>query len=216
MIITGYIKAYDGNTLTIIAPFSDAYFLQDKSVNTCEIRLNDGRSISDDQRRKIYATFRDIANWSGHDPDDIKLLLKYEYIVATGAEWFSLSDCDMTTANLFLNFIIEFCILWDVPCMDSLLDRSPDISRYVYACLIHKKCALCGEKAELHHAEDRVGSGRNRKEIIHLGMRAQPLCRKHHNECHNIGQQTFNEKHLIHGIIINPEICKIWRLENGN
>ena len=208
----GYIKSFDGENLTIIAPFSDGHLLERQGITECEIRLDDGRAISADQRKKIYATLREIAEWSGHLPEEVKELLKYDYIAQTGAEWFSLSDCDMTTANLFLTHIIEFCVLWGVPCADSLLDRSPDISRYVYACLIHKKCVLCGEKAELHHV-DSVGSGRNRKEIVHVGMEAMPLCRKHHNEAHQIGKVTFAEKYHIHGVKIDPYLAKVLKLK---
>ena len=208
----GYIKDFDGENLTIIAPFSDGYLLERQGITECEIRLDDGRSISADQRKKIYATLKEIAEWSGHLPEEVKELLKYDYIAQTGAEWFSLSDCDMTTANLFLTHIIEFCIIWGIPCADSLLDRSPDISRYVYACLIHKKCVLCGEKADLHHVSA-VGSGRNRKEIVHVGMEAMPLFRKHHNEAHQIGKQTFAERYKIHGVKIDPYLAKVWKLK---
>lgn len=218
MTIKGYIYEYDEETLTIVAPFSDRYLLDKRQITECEIRLDDGRTISAQQRKHIYATLRDIADYTGYrmsgkgDLDEIKAVMKYSFIAATGSDYFSLSDCDMTTANEFLNYLIDFCLEHDIPTLDSLLERSPDISRYLYSCLANKRCALCGKKAELHHA-DHVGTGRNRKEIMHIGMRAEALCRIHHTECHNTGQQTFYSKHHIYGIKLDKYLCEILKLK---
>lgn len=209
--IKGYISSYDGETLTIVAPFADGYLLDRREITECEIRLDDGRTISADQRKKIYATMRDISIWSGHTPDEVKALLKYDFIAKTGCDYFSLSDVDMTTANEFLNHIIEFCIEWGIPCEDNLLDRSPDIARYIYACAVNKKCVCCGNPAEAHHL-DAVGTGRNRKEIIHLGMLMLPLCRTHHTEAHTIGKQSFCDKYHVFGLKADAEICEAYKL----
>lgn len=214
MIIQGQLTGFDGQNLKIIAPFEDDSFLVRKHISECEIRLLDGRTISVDQRKKIYATMRDISIWSGHVPDEIKALAKYDFIAKTGCEYFSLSDCDMTTANEFLTFLIEFCIEWDIPTLDSLLDRSPDIARYLYCCLANKKCVLCGKKADLHHV-DAVGAGRDRKEIIHKGMHALSLCRKHHTEFHTIGKDTFFEKYHLFGIKLDDYLCQVWKVKGA-
>ncbi|MFA5659051.1 MAG: putative HNHc nuclease [Oscillospiraceae bacterium] len=211
MYITGYISDFDGETLTILAPFSDVQLLTKQEITECEIRLDDGRTISADQRKKIYATFNDIADWTGYTADQLKAIMKYEYIAKTGCHYFSLSDTDMSTARDFLSFLIEFCIEHEIPCKDSLLDRSPDIARYIYFCLAKKVCAVCGKKADLHHV-DTVGQGRNRKEIDHIGMRALPLCRIHHNECHNIGKSAFESKYKLFGVKIDAYLAKIHKL----
>jgi len=210
--IKGYISGYDGKALTVVAPIEDDYLITKRDITECEIRLDDGRTISADQRKKIYATMRDISDYTGHLPDEIKALMKYDFIAKTGCNYFSLSDADMTTANDFLNFLIEFCIEQDIPTLDSLLDRSPDIARYLYSCLANKKCALCGKKADLHHV-DAVGSGRNRKEIVHKGMHVLPLCRTHHTEFHTIGKDTFCEEYHIFGIKLDDYLCQIWHVK---
>jgi len=213
--IKGYIYEHDGETLTIVAPFSDGYLLDKRQITECEIRLNDGRTISAQQRKHIYATMRDISDYTGYTPDQVKALWKYDYIAKTGSDYFSLSDCDMTTANEFLNFLIDFCLEHDIPTLDSLLERSPDISRYLYSCLANKRCALCGKKAELHHV-DHVGMGRNRREILHVGMRAQALCggiKGHHDEAHTIGQKSFDAKYHIYGIKLDKYLCEILKLK---
>lgn len=212
MYVTGYIHDVADNYITIIAPYTDYQRLIRQQITECEVRLDDGRTISADQRKKIYATFRDISVWSGHEPDEIKALMKYEYIARTGAEYFSLSDMDMTAARNFLEFLIEFCIEKDIPTNDSLLDRSPDIARYIYCCLRNKKCCISGKKAELHHV-DAVGQGRNRKEIVHLGYRVLPLTRAYHTEAHTIGQKTFEEKYKLCSVKLDEELCRIWKVK---
>lgn len=212
MLVTGYIADYDGETLTIYAPFTDQQTLIKQEITECEIRLDDGRTISADQRKKIYATIRDIADWSGHVPEFLKEFFKYDFIAKTGAEYFSLSDCDMTTAREFLNHILEFCIENRVPLTERLLERSPDIGRAIYYCLANSVCCICGDKADIHHV-DAVGMGRDRKAIVHEDMQALPLCRVHHGECHNMGYPDFCKKYHVFAIRLDKYLCRILRLK---
>lgn len=212
MILQGKITGYDGRFLTISAPFDNPFDYIKKGYEACEIRLDDGRTISADQRKKIYATLRDISLYTGYIPEEVKELMKYQYIAKTGGRGFSLSDCDMTTAKEFLNFLIDFCLEWNIPAQDSLRERSPDITQYVYSCLIHQRCAVCGGKAELHHV-DKVQMGRDRTEIIHQGMKVEPLCRIHHTQAHDMGQQTFDSKYQLQGIGLDKDLCRIWRVK---
>jgi len=212
MILQGYLSNYDGKALTIVAPLEDDYYIVKQNITECEIRLDDGRTISSDQRKKIYATMNDIAKFTGYLPEQVKAIWKYDFIAKTGCNYFSLSDVGMTTAREFLEYLIEFCIEQDIPTKDTLLDRSPDVARYLYCCLANKKCAICGKKAELHHV-DTVGMGRNRKEICHKGMHALPLCRLHHTEFHNIGKDEFFKKYHVFGIKLDDDLCRIWRLK---
>lgn len=208
MTIKGYIYEHDGETLTIVAPFSDGYLLDKRQITDCEIRLDDGRTISAQQRKHVYATLRDISDYTGYTPEQVKTLWKYDFISRTGCDYFSLSDVDMTTANEFLNYLIDFCLEHDIPTLDSLLERSPDIARYIYWCLIHKKCCITQKKAQLHHV-DAVGAGRDRKDIIHEGMRVLPLHWELHAEAHSIGKESFDKKYHVFGIKADKEICKI-------
>ena len=88
-----------------------------------------------------------------------------------------------------------------------------DIPRYVYMAEVHKRCAVCGKKAEVHHI-DAVGMGRNRKEIIHLGMRILPLCRTHHIEVHRIGKKDFLDKYLLEPVKADERICGVFGLNS--
>lgn len=216
----GYISDYDfkTQTITVVSPlsFKDYEDLKTREVTSCLLKFDDSRTISADQRKKIYATFNDIARYTGHLPNEIKELMKYYFIAKNGCKYFSLSDVDMTTAKEFLEYLIEFCIAWNVPCKDSLLDRCPDIARYVYTCLKYKHCAICGgainDVTHLHHV-DHVGTRGNRNEISHLGLRALPLCAIHHKEAHDIGQAEFDKKYHIFGIPITAEIAKVYKLK---
>ena len=178
----------------------------------CEVIFYDGKSISPDQRKKIYALLRDISDWSGYPADEAKAAMKYHFIAKTGCEDFSLSDCSCGLARRFIGFLIEFCLIHDIPCRDSLLSLCEDIKRYLYLCLIHKKCCICGKKTQLHHATT-VGMGYDRNEICHIGMMAEALCFRHHRECHDIGQKSFDEEYHIFGIEIDGIIAEKYRLK---
>ena len=41
------------------------------------IKIDDGRRISSDQRKKIYALIKDISNHTGHHPEYLKEHMKY-------------------------------------------------------------------------------------------------------------------------------------------
>jgi hypothetical protein len=84
-----------------------------------------------------------------------------------------------------------------------------DIQDYVYQCLINKKCAVCGKRADLHHI-DAVGMGNDRTEVSHLGREVMSLCRVHHTEMHTIGKADFFQKyHFNSGVLADKTILKI-------
>lgn len=193
-------------------PFSDTYLIAKRKINDVGVEIKDGRTISHKERSKIYATIGDICNYTGHTVDEMKDYFKIQYMIKSGCDWFSLSDVDVTTANGFLEMLIEFCLEWDIPTKDALAERSPDIARYIYWCLVHKKCCITQKKAQLHHV-DAVGAGRNRKDIIHRGMRVLPLHWQVHRESHDMGQKSFEEKYHVFGVKLDDYLCDIWKVK---
>jgi len=187
-------------------------FASDDGLLDGELRIDDGRHISSEQRRKAHATIADIADCLGYCPDYLKRLMKYWYIAYTGTEKFSLSDCSVTTARLFINFILGFAMEHGIPLMDTAINRTDDISAAIYSSLMHKKCIICGKTGELHHV-DVVGAGRNRRKIVHRGMRVLCLCRWHHSECEQIGRESFEDKYKVYGIAADERICEVWNLK---
>lgn len=175
----------------------------------------DARRISPEQRRKAYALMGEIAAWSGDTPEHVKGALKVDFRAKTmegmQKQLFSLSDCDMTTARDFISFVIDFMLEYDVPSSRPLTEYAEDIEAYVYACAMHKKCAVCGRHAELHHV-DRIGMGGNRNEMCHIGMHALPLCRAHHQEAHQHGDQRLLDKYHLTPVIIDEPIARRYRL----
>lgn len=173
-----------------------------------EVRIDDGRRISSDQRRKIYALIKDIANHTGHHPEYIKEHMKYEFMEKEDRDYFSLSSVDMSTAKYFIDCLLEFCFEWEVPLSANTVDLAREINNYLYLCLIHRKCAVCGKKADIHHHENLVGMGMDRAKHNHIDSKYIALCRAHHNECHNIGHKTFEDKYKLKAIKLNERTIK--------
>lgn len=205
----------EDGTAIIMADINLTDFIRKKPTE-CYVDYIDSRPLSDRQRKMCYAMLNAIADWSGSEPSEIKDYLKMEFwsnnLDTLADKVFSLSNAPMSLVCAFQRFLIKFIIQNDIPVKRPLLEYVDDIDDYVYMCLIHKKCAICGKKAELHHI-DAVGMGNDRNEIQHEGREALSLCREHHTEFHTIGRMTFLEKyHLNGGIKIDKTIMKIYGL----
>lgn len=174
-----------------------------KGMRSCGIWLDDGRHISAEQRKKIYATIADISLHSGYLPEELKEWLKYLHISRTGSNYFSLSNCTMDTAREFINTIMDYCLENGVILGDLGINRTDDINRYLYSCLKNKVCAVCGKKGEMHHW-DAIGRGFDRTTFDDSKNRKIQLCRAHHVEAHNCGREEFEKKHKVYGIIYSP------------
>ena len=173
----------------------------------------DSRSRTLEQIRKAWALMGEIAECQGQGKDDVyreqSTAFSLKHLEILQGELFHLSTATVSTARAFINLLIEIILEYGIPTKEPLYGLCDDIERYVYACLMNKKCAVCGKKADIHHCEgSTVGMGRNRKTMVHLGLELMPLCREHHGECHNIGQKAFNEKYHLQGIPADEKICK--------
>ncbi len=182
------------------------------NLTTGDLLLNDYRMISRQQQKKIYAMIGDISDYTGHHVEFLKSYLKCEYIKMYGGEWFSLGYVDMTTARKFIEFILHICFEWEVPLKLNTVDLTRDVNNYLYLCLKYRKCAVCGCHADIHHHENLVGMGMDRAKHNHIDSRFIALCRVHHNECHNIGHKTFEDKYKITAIKLNEVAIKELRI----
>lgn len=188
-----------------------------------EIILWDGRRISPEQRRKCYALLGEIAEYTdgirtAETVDEQKRLLKMEFMLkrmeATERRMFSLSDCDMSTAREFITYLIDFIIANDIPTRERLIDNCDDIAAYMYACTMHRKCAVCGKPADIHHCEgSRIGAGVDRAKIHQLGREVLPLCRVHHTELHAMPESEFIAKYHLQKIKLDEQLCKRLRFK---
>ena len=180
------------------------------------VGLPDGRKISPEQRKKAHALIGEIAEWTGELPESMKRLMKLDFIAerlqTLGNKMFSLRDVDVTTAKEFITFLIDFMLEHGVPSRIPLYEQCEDIGRYVYACAMNKRCAVCGRKADIHHLHgSRVGHGGLRwREKDQAGAVIIPLCRVHHTECHT-DEEGFLARYHLQGISMTREIAKQYK-----
>ncbi len=190
------IKEQNGIYLKIFIP--DAQ-IKIKNHQGVEIRLDDEKKITAEQRKKAYATLKDISNYTGHSIEESKEWLKYYFLSQTGSEYFSLSDCSMEKAREFISFTLEYALKNGIPLSDNALNRTDDIERYLYHCIKHKKCCICGRNGEIHHI-DAIGMGRDRQQVDDSESRKICLCRKHHIIAHQRGRESFEQMYHVYGI----------------
>jgi hypothetical protein len=207
--------------ITIKAKYDNIERFCKRKYDKVEIGLNDGRTISLQQRKTIYALIGAIADYSGDMPEGMKNLMKMNFLTkqynGLAKTMFSLADCDMTLACDFTKYLLEFCLDFAVPLKFDVLeflDKDSDMLKlWAYSCLKHKMCTVCGKRGELHHI-DQIGMGNDRTQMVHEGLEAMCLCRKHHEEWHTVGQAKFDEKyHLNGGVKLDKDLCKIYKLK---
>ncbi|HEY5563892.1 MAG TPA: putative HNHc nuclease [Clostridiaceae bacterium] len=150
-----------------------------------EITFDDGRKINAEQRKKLYATFKDIADWNGDVPEYIKQLFKYNFCMESGLEDFSLSNCTLEVARAFIDFVIEFVIMNSIPLTDLALNRTTEISTYLFYCLKHSKCSICGQEAIIYTLDDKSKIS---------------LCTLHHDIAKEKGLEFFKNTYKVYGI----------------
>lgn len=217
--VKGQITDYDERTgeIVIRARYDDLPAMLRREYREVLIQMLDSRPLSDKQRRSCYAMIGEIAAWMGEDKAEAKEILKLEFWTAelwqTADSLFSLSNAPVSVVAAFQRWLARFIVRQDIPTKHPMLSYVDDIVDYVYSCLVHKKCCICGRHAELHHVE-RVGMGRSRQEIIHEGMEALPLCREHHTEAHTMPDEDFFKRyHLDGGVELDKTLCRIYGLK---
>lgn len=183
---------------------------------------HDKRGISPEQRRKAWALVGEISAAYGYlsagDREQLNADLKRQFLIqrmdeltAEAIKRFSLSDCDQTTARLYITYLIDFVIEHDIPTKELTADLCEDIAAYVYKCLEYRRCAICRHPADVHHV-DRVGMGRDRDDICHIGMEAISLCREHHEEAHRHGDAALLERYHLEPVKIDERLAKKLKL----
>ena len=219
-IVSGNIVEVDAGGLTVRVPYTNLERLIHRDYQEVRVELIDNNRRTAEQLRKAWAIMSDIAiAYTGDRRDaeeDVYRPLaqafaekRMETQQALQRELFRLSTATRSEASAFIGYLIDFVLEYDIPMSRPLGENAEDIGQYVYACLKHKKCAVCGQKADIHHCEgSTVGMGRNRREMIHVGCKLMPLCRTHHEECHSIGQQSFDQKYHIEGVTADKKLCE--------
>ena len=215
MLAIAKVVSEEVNGYTLWLPCKNHHEHVNRAGGTLVVEVPDPRKLSHEQRMKAHVLIGYIANWYGGTPQEtMKVLLKEMFrgqVPSLLEDEFSLSDCSMECARLFISWLIDFCLLHNIYTGVPMYELAEDIPRYVWACAMNRRCAVCGKKCDLHHV-DRVGMGRNRDKIVHLGMRILPLCREHHTMCHTMGDKEFMKKHFLQPVKVDERIASIYNL----
>ena len=198
--VTGYRVAKDMVELRLIVQKDILPLL--KTNTTGEIKLDDCRRITAKQGQRISRNIKDIADHLGYGWYEGMEALLQEFSLLAGQTFTHFEGMTQTEAGEFINYLLEFIFRFDVSLNESILMRIGSLDQYLYLCLKHRRCAICGGVGEVHHI-DAVGSGRDRTDYDDSNHRKIALCRIHHSECHNIGRETFGDKYKVNGIIYN-------------
>lgn len=226
-IVVGTIVDVDEcGTMTIKAHYDDWPMLVKRGYRECRIELIDSRPLSSKQRRMCWAMIGEIADWQGDmrtatgralAREFVNDARKLDFLISELGEnadrLFSLSNAPMSLVAAYQRYLVRFIVSNDIPTKKPMLAYVDDVTDYVYACLIQKRCCIGGKAADLHHVE-RVGMGRNRTDICHEGMEVLPLCREHHTEAHTMPDDAFLDKyHLNQGIQLDKTLCRLYGLK---
>ena len=208
--IRQYKKADDGVYLKV--------FVKDKEIldkimknktKTGSIKLDDNRRISAKQQKRIYLTIRDIANHLGYFPKEAERILINDFNEKYSEQLSNIQNCSMGLARKFLAYLLEFCLQYTVPLSDYAVNRIDNVESYISLCLLYRRCAVCGDVADIHHAlDDKIQMGNDRNKINHVGRKVIPLCRIHHTQLHNMSENDFYKKYSIKPIPLTEEMVK--------
>jgi hypothetical protein len=218
-IVSGQIVGIDPSGITVHIPYSNWERFAVRQVSEVRVELPDARARSAEQLRKAWAIMGDMAAFISGDKrnaaDDVYRPLSADFAQRAQEtlqrRLFHLSEASVTEARDFSSFLLDTCIEYEIPLSRPAAELTDDIQHYVYSCTVNRKCAVCGQRADLHHV-DHVGMGRNRHEIDHEGMRALPLCRVHHTEYHTIGGTAFGEKYHIVPVALDKRLAQKYNI----
>ncbi|VDG18206.1 hypothetical protein [Lactobacillus plantarum subsp. plantarum] [Lactiplantibacillus mudanjiangensis] len=161
--------------------------------------LADTRKARPQQRRLFFALLNDIVDEFIVPQDFLKAMFYLQYQIYTDGKQISLSNGTQSTvsdANKLLDLVIDFMFEWHVPFKKGYELLPRDQEYYLFECCRHRVCMICGNKADIHHV-DVIGAGMNRAHVDHTKRHVMALCRKHHGEIEQIGQQDFSAKYHV-------------------
>ena len=201
-LITDYAKHLSGNT--IISTTSE--FWKYKAKLDLIKRYKATQSELDN-----YVPFQSL-QWEGtktaEEARDI-LLEELQLILLTNEAMLSLSQHLLSNerAISLTNFIFDFFLENEIEMRKEIqeLYKEQQVEKYVYGCLINKKCAVCFKpEVDLDHWNT-VASEFGKYEFDDGSGTYISLCRQHHTEKHNIGIYNFNKKYGVKGIRLSQE-----------
>ncbi|MDF2800840.1 MAG: hypothetical protein K0S61_743 [Anaerocolumna sp.] len=149
-----------------------------------DLKFDDGRTITADQRKKIFAMVKDFSLYTGYEAEYARQLLTLSFCIDFDIEPFSLSNCSLEVAREFITWLIDFCIGQDIPLSQTALERTDDIGKYLYTTLKHNICCICGDKGITYSIKQ--------EKIC--------LCDKHHDVAKLKGLEEFERLFKVYPI----------------
>ena len=201
-IIKNYITEDDGTTTVVIKGVeldNKTSLLLDNSYEVeADVRVVDPFKITDKQRRKVFALCNDIEAYTGQPRDYMRyLFMDYVEVLYGYEKRLSLSDCTREQAKQVIEVILDWVFHNDIPLNYKTSDLLKNDKAFLYWSTVNRNCVICGKPdSDLAH-RFAVGRGRDRTKINHFGNQVLALCRSHHNEQHQIGMDTFNNKYHL-------------------
>lgn len=110
---------------------------------------------------------------------------------------------------------LEYALESGIPLTDLAIERTDDIGKYLYFCIMKKKCCVCGKPGEIHHV-DAIGMGRDRRTVDDSDLRKMCLCRYHHTIAHQRGMKEFEEMYKVYGIKVPDEDLQVIQQTNAS
>lgn len=162
-----------------------------------EVEVPDNKKLSIDQRKKIFALCRDIELHWGEPVESLRKRFQAELEIMNGYNEISLSNCSMRIASELIELIIAFMFHHQIPMRVETSKLLSGDKAMLYWATVNRNCVLCGKSnADLAH-HYAIGRGANRKKMQHYDYEVLALCRFHHQEQHNIGVKSFDEKYIL-------------------
>lgn len=200
-IIKSYIQQDDGTITAVIEGVTlenKDFLLLDNGLEVeCDVVIHDPYKITGKQRRKIFAMVRDIYDYYGQPMDYLRYMFQKQLEFLNGYEPISLSNCKRRQASELIELILDFVFDNNIPMRISTSNLMTNDRYFLYKSTINRTCVICGApNSDLAHYQA-VGRGRNRNKINHYGNKVLALCRKHHNQQHDMGMSSFNKLHHL-------------------
>ena len=176
------------------------------------VELFDPDSITNEQRRHIYALLGDFSDYTGYTLESAESLFKVKFMHHEFLDELpSLGTNNMTKtmAGKFIEYIVIWFIQNEIPFRKDQIYLPTESSRYIYWATVTRHCVVCGQqRADLHHATNLVGRGGNRKTHDHWNSTFLALCREHHNTVHAMGLTEFMKKYVVKPIKLSRKELK--------
>ena len=202
VVIKNYITEDDGTTTVVIKGVeldNKTSLLLDNGYEVeADVRVVDPFKITDKQRRKVFALCNDIEAYTGQPRDYMRyLFMDYVEVLYGYEKRLSLSDCTREQAKQIIEVILDWVFHNNIPLNYKTSDLLKNDKAFLYWSTVNRNCVICGKPhSDLAH-RFAVGRGRDRTKINHFGNQVLALCRSHHNERHQIGMDTFNNKYHL-------------------